>query len=465
MSIRGTQFGDLMTKKMKPPRYIVDGLIPVGLTMIAGKPKYGKSWTTYDLAISVAMGRDFLGATTEKGGVLLFALEDPSSRSQIRGQKLLDGDSSEDLDLTIVNIGDRFDNTKPIEEIKEFVEDNPGTNLVVIDTVKHVRPAVNGRQAAYEQDYTFLYDFQKLAMELQIAIVVVYHTGKAKRDDPLDEVQGTTGITAACDTIMVLRKKTRDSMEAVLHITSRNGIDEAMLIEQDPKTGRWRYTGDATEDDTRTQNTQRSQLRKDVIEVLNASATAMSPAQVASAIGESAGKVRTYMTRMADDYDELKRVGRGLYELSLKVQQEKQTDAAPAPRPLKRTPLVKGGAPEKTVPVKRSLPKKKTGIRKLRKSSTPAERVITALNSKWTKPLSSFGLDEMEGRTVWKMKRAGEFSDEDYTAIEEYRTAQRQERAEAAKKVAPKPTKSLPRKALQKGGQRAAGSTSFRDDR
>jgi RecA-family ATPase len=66
----------------KPPRWAVPGLLPEGLTIIAGNPKAGKSWLVLDFCVAVASGGNALGnIACEPGDVLYLALGTPSSGS------------------------------------------------------------------------------------------------------------------------------------------------------------------------------------------------------------------------------------------------------------------------------------------------------------------------------------------------------------------------------------------------
>jgi hypothetical protein len=52
---------DLQHKTFPPLKYIVPRLIVEGLTLVAGRPKIGKSWMALDIAIAVATGGTCLG--------------------------------------------------------------------------------------------------------------------------------------------------------------------------------------------------------------------------------------------------------------------------------------------------------------------------------------------------------------------------------------------------------------------
>jgi AAA domain len=68
---------DLQTMTFPPMRYVLPGLIPEGLTILAARPKAKKSWLMLDLAVAVAAGRFLLGdLKPAEGDVLYLALED-----------------------------------------------------------------------------------------------------------------------------------------------------------------------------------------------------------------------------------------------------------------------------------------------------------------------------------------------------------------------------------------------------
>src|SRR5262245_37060059 len=67
-----------------PIRWIAEGILPEGLSMLVGKPKVGKSWMALDLGLAVASGGTFLGKPSEEGDVLALFLEDNERRLQSR---------------------------------------------------------------------------------------------------------------------------------------------------------------------------------------------------------------------------------------------------------------------------------------------------------------------------------------------------------------------------------------------
>ena len=71
----------LMALDLVPATPVVQGILYVGVTLFAGKPKIGKSWMMLALALAVATGSTIFGNTTvQQSEVLYLALEDNSRR-------------------------------------------------------------------------------------------------------------------------------------------------------------------------------------------------------------------------------------------------------------------------------------------------------------------------------------------------------------------------------------------------
>ena len=92
---------ELMAIEFPEPRWIVPGIVPEGTTILAGKPKMGKSWLALGTSVAVAAGGVALGTKkVERGAVLYLALEDNPRRLQSRLKKLLPGGAApEGLEL------------------------------------------------------------------------------------------------------------------------------------------------------------------------------------------------------------------------------------------------------------------------------------------------------------------------------------------------------------------------------
>src|SRR5262245_10801496 len=170
--------------ELPPVKYIVQGYIAEGLTVLAGRPKVGKSWMALGLAIAVGSpaGRALGSIRVEQGDVLYLALEDNKRRLKRRLNQMLPSGSIPDrLDITMAC--PRLDRGG-IEMIRTWVERHPGARLIVIDVFKKVRPEARDKDSPYDSDYRAIEPLKQLADEHGIGILVLHHTRKMPADDP-----------------------------------------------------------------------------------------------------------------------------------------------------------------------------------------------------------------------------------------------------------------------------------------
>jgi hypothetical protein len=223
----------LQRTNLPPLSWAIPGVLPAGLTLLAGKPKSGKSWLAYAVAIAVAAGGRALGSVpVEAGDVLYLSLEDGSRRLQDRLNIILDGaDAPERLHLAHDWPRDA------IPAIEQWLSAHPHARLVVVDTLARIRVDHAG-DSAYMADYAALGPLQRLATAWGIALLVVHHVRKASAGDVFDTVSGTLGLTGAADTIAVL---VRDLLTptASLHLRGRDVESTDLSLLWHPHNGLW----------------------------------------------------------------------------------------------------------------------------------------------------------------------------------------------------------------------------------
>src|SRR5829696_2887569 len=295
---------DLMGLKLPEVRWAVPDIVPEGVTLLAGKPKLGKSWFTLGLGVATATGAVALGTKrVEQGECLYLALEDNRRRLRKRLDKLLSGSPAPE-GLHIALEWPRL-NEGGAEALDEWLEVHPDARLVVVDTLKKVRARASGNRNVYDVDYEALEPFLPLAAEHGVAIVVVHHTRKLGATDPLDEISGSTGLSGGVDGALVL-KRDRGRADAYLHVTGRDIEEEQELaLRWDPTTARWCIVGDADE-------YRMGEERAAVLRVLTNAEGPLSPKDVAQALSKKGGAVRELLSQMAKS-SEIENVGYGKY--------------------------------------------------------------------------------------------------------------------------------------------------------
>jgi hypothetical protein len=272
---------DLMRREFQEPKFAVQGFIPEGLTLFAGKPKLGKSWLVLGVAIAVASGGRAFGAIPVKqGAVLYLALEDSHRRLQARLEQVLGNDTAPDA-LEFRTDLPRLDDGGVLE-IQDWLEAHPDARLIILDTLARVKPRASKNAQLYDADSDALKPLHRMALERGVAVLIVHHTRKAGADDVFDTISSSTGLTGIVDAMMVLRRPRNDST-ATLSVTGRDLEEQEVAMRFDPVTALWQVLGDAKQYETVTPE------RKAVLDILT---KPMTPAEVAKVLNRDPSSTR-----------------------------------------------------------------------------------------------------------------------------------------------------------------------------
>ena len=206
----------LLYQPLEKPSFIVDGLIPTGLSLFCGAQKIGKSWLMLKLCLCVSEGKPLRGMSTTPGDVLYLCLEDTFCRIQDRLFRLTD-EASEHLRFAVASckLTDGL-----VGQLEEYLKERPGTRLIVIDTLHKVHTA--SKDNAYANDYGNISMLKDFADRHLLAVVVVHHIRKQRDSDIFNRVSGITGLTGSADATFVLEKEHRASDTAALYAIGRD---------------------------------------------------------------------------------------------------------------------------------------------------------------------------------------------------------------------------------------------------
>lgn len=297
---------DLMRQHFKPRDFVVPGILPEGLTLLAGKPKIGKSWLSLALSSAVAGGLDFLGKPVRScGSVLYLALEDGPARLQHRLKLLLDG-GRPPKDLAFATSCPTLDQGGS-DAIAAWVRTADRPRLVVVDVFQRVRPKRVGGDRLYEDDYSAALPLKRIADENGIAIVCVTHTRKGEAaDDPLDQVSGTSGLTGAADNILLLD---RNQKGTTLYGRGRDSEEFELALRFDPRRGLWTALGDRAD-------VERSDSRNAILKAVRDSGNPLTPKEIAERCGVDHDTTKKLVRRMTEAGD-LTPIGKGKYSTSV----------------------------------------------------------------------------------------------------------------------------------------------------
>lgn len=292
---------ELAAADFPEPSWLIPGLVPEGgLILLAGRPKTGKSWLALDLATGLASGTTVCGVQVERRlNTLYLAMEDTPLRLQARLKKAgLEAPTG----CFIATSWPRL-NAGGMELLEKAVTEH-GIGLVIIDTLAKIRPRQGRVVSLYDADYEMLGLLKELADRFGITVLVVHHLRKAGSDDPLEEVSGTSGLTGAVDTVLVL-KRGRGQADGTVFVTGRDVEEQELALRFE--AGKWEVLGNAREWTV-------TQERRQVLDLL-AENGPLGPKEIAAALGKTEGAVKMLLLRMHHD-GLLTRAGKGKYAVT-----------------------------------------------------------------------------------------------------------------------------------------------------
>ena len=267
-----TPLADLLGEPEERVTWLVPDLIPTGgLVFVAAKPKVGKSTLVRNLALAVAQGGDFLGRRCAQGMVIYLALEE--RRSEVRRHfRLMGGDPE---DPVLVHVA-----KAPADSLKALLplirKHRP--ILVIIDPLLRFTRVRDER--SYAELSNALEGMMAAAREQYVCIVATHHAPKATGTEAIDALLGSTALSGAADTVMVLR---RQAQERTVETVQRYGSAdlERTVLTLDPGTGLLRLASTVAE--ARCQET-----RRRVLELLGSGEEMTTPEVIDAADGRKA---------------------------------------------------------------------------------------------------------------------------------------------------------------------------------
>ena len=202
-----------------------DLLMESGVTVLAGRPKQGKSFMALDLALSVSYPEHrFLGVYPMQipGDVLYYALEDHAPRIYQRLLGLLPIEpmpSNLYFGYDAPRIAEGF-----LDLLANWMRAKPETKLIVIDILKHVQ----SRRDRNENLYDFEYDDMKRLIEFahrhQLHLLMLTHLRKLQSRDVVssDDVMSSTAITGGASNVWLLKRRSEEDLDATLSISGKD---------------------------------------------------------------------------------------------------------------------------------------------------------------------------------------------------------------------------------------------------
>lgn len=239
----------LLQQPLAEPGWVVPGLLPVGVSLLAGPVRVDKALLANQLGLSVATGVPFLNRfPARQGGVLYLALAESQVHMRGRAVNLLNKRCSpEAFHVAFQWAPFRQGGLADLEDTMARLE---GLRLIIVDPLEFVQPlrsesgtyGYRARQgSAPEAAQTFFVPLRELATRYDLAILLLHHLADDwphNRRDPLAGLS-PTGLTAASECNLLL--STRDDPHACeLHLAGMQVAERRLHLGYDRESGEWR---------------------------------------------------------------------------------------------------------------------------------------------------------------------------------------------------------------------------------
>jgi len=192
-----TFLSDLLAEDDENVSWLVDNMLPTGgFSVLAGKPKAGKSTLARNLALNVAQGGDFLDRKVQAGPVLYLALEE--KRAEVK-KHFRDMGATGEEDICI------FASSAPVDALQQVraVAEQVKPALIIIDPLFRFARVRDSND--YAQVTQVLEPILRLARDTGCHVLCVHHMVKGERQGG-DSILGSTAIFGSVDTAILLKR-------------------------------------------------------------------------------------------------------------------------------------------------------------------------------------------------------------------------------------------------------------------
>jgi len=195
---RLVRLGELLDKPQTETEWVWSERLAAGtVSLVVAKPKVGKSTLARNLALALSRGETFLGLPTRRGQVVYLALEE----------------REEDIAADFRALGGTAD-----DEILIHADSVPADGMfAALDLVRQYKPVLLvvdplfrlariRDEKAYAETYAALGPLIDVARETGTHVLLVHHSGKSAKSDAIDSPLGSTALSGAVSTLIVLRR-------------------------------------------------------------------------------------------------------------------------------------------------------------------------------------------------------------------------------------------------------------------
>lgn len=235
-----TTYNELLAHEYEEAEWLIEGLIPSGLTVMSAQPASYKTWLLLDITISIASGTPLFGHfEASQCGVLVI---DEENSGRLLQQRLRMLTQEEDLPIHfMIEQGFKLEDATVTKIIKVCKEKN--LKLVTFDSLVRIHSSNENDAVQMSEVFAKIRRLNKAG----VSVLVTHHNRKSGRtDSPSQDMRGSSDILAAVDCHISV-KRDRDSDRLVITQTKVRSTQELPPIEIKVNTGdnlTFEYTGE-----------------------------------------------------------------------------------------------------------------------------------------------------------------------------------------------------------------------------
>ena len=230
----------LLERDLPVPNKLCDPWAVEGLNLIAGRPKLGKTTFARQKMAAMAAATTFLDSKFDRAWPAVFLCLEEGER--LAKAKFTCGNFPE---ASLAGIQIHYEwprGAAGVDLLDRYLEVHPEAAYVCIDSLTKFRTVPDVRTPAFMADYEAMSMLHELTKRRPgLVIDVIHHTRKAKSDDPIDDISGTYGLTAAVDSYLVMR---HHEDGAVIHAGGRLWDRETSEYKLRRANQRWEMVGE-----------------------------------------------------------------------------------------------------------------------------------------------------------------------------------------------------------------------------
>lgn len=207
----------LLERDLPAPVRLCDPWATEGLNIIAGRPKLGKTTLERQKLAAAATATKFLDSQFDTPVKCAFLSLEEGER--LCKHKFKKAGFNDDALAGIELFFEWRRGAEGVYQLDRYLEENPEVKLICIDSLTKFRSVPDPKLPSFMADYEAVSGVHEVIKRYPgRSIDIIHHTRKIKGDDPIDAISGTYGLTAACDSYMVML---HHSDGAVMHVGGR----------------------------------------------------------------------------------------------------------------------------------------------------------------------------------------------------------------------------------------------------